>query len=350
MIRGRFFRQSPATAAGTIGPRRSLGGTADGIWYAVATLLCLGLVFAGAVASASVSPRFCSLCHADAAVSLQASSHVTLDCDSCHVQAGTLGLLESRMQVVSMVAAAPFVLATGGDGGSVDATGNKPCLVCHAELMPRTIQRNGVRMNHRTPEEDGWLCSDCHRGASHPNEAYSGVSYSMDKCLRCHSVGVDNLNTCSTCHIEGSEPRTTQPTAWRATHGTNWQRTHGMGDLTTCRACHSLTYCNACHGISLPHPANFLAAHGKTVVENEGVRDDCVVCHKGPSCDNCHGLAMPHPAGFTKTHSAQAKDDVELCYRCHNDASCEACHVRHTHPGIPENQLKRLHANPVSNP
>jgi predicted CXXCH cytochrome family protein len=58
---------------------------------------------------------------------------------------------------------------------------------------------------------------------------------------------------------------------------------------------------------------------------------------------------MPHPAGFLETHSKVVKQATdEVCYRCHDKASCKQCHGRHVHPGIPEKQLKKLLANPVT--
>jgi hypothetical protein len=336
----------PVSGISGHGSKRARGET---IWYATLSIV-LGIVFLGAViTAASVSPTFCLMCHGDAGESLSASVHVTADCDDCHTAPGALGLVESRMRVVSMVLATPFAVVAGADTTDV-LVDNEKCLDCHEGMVNQTFSSNGLRMNHRAPEAAGWQCTTCHAGASHPGETYVGASYTMDQCLSCHSAGPTNLSTCEACHEEGSRDRSASPavTPWRVTHGSNWQRTHGMGDLNTCKTCHAADYCVACHNMQLPHAANFLGRHGKDVLARPTGDADCVVCHKGAACENCHGVEMPHPDGFVTEHQQASRETPEVCARCHAQEQCDECHTRHTHPGIPLDQLRMLQQSPVS--
>lgn len=321
------------------------------VWYIVMSVL-MAIVFVGVVTTAAaVSPTFCRMCHSAPAEELQGSMHASVDCNSCHDRNGVLGIVESRLRVVSMVYRAPFVRVLGGVSADV-MIDDENCVDCHESLIPKTISRFGIRMNHRAPHADGWTCTQCHRGSAHPTNGYSGASYTMEMCLQCHSAGPQNLATCSTCHDEESgERREDRPkTPWSITHGANWQQTHGMGDLNTCKTCHAADYCAACHNMQLPHPANFLGNHGQQVLQRETAERDCVVCHKGAACDNCHGIEMPHPNGFIRQHQDASREKGEVCERCHAPEQCTECHIRHTHPGIPPDQLEYLQDNPVDVP
>jgi predicted CXXCH cytochrome family protein len=118
---------------------------------------------------------------------------------------------------------------------------------------------------------------------------------------------------------------------------------HGMGNLATCRTCHSETYCSRCHAISLPHPGAWLTTHGKLVLQSKAIKDSCGKCHQGSLCKNCHKIQIPHPSDFLNKHSKLVKKQgEEICYGCHLKEACSKCHSYHIHPGIPQNKLKIL--------
>lgn len=321
----------------------------DGVWYLLMTIVAAAVIFAAVVSTASVSPAFCKSCHRSAGETLASSAHAGARCDSCHVSGGALGVLENRFRVVAMVAEAPFVAIARGSLGGTDGMDNEACLVCHESSMSKTLTVNGIRMNHRSPEEKGWLCTECHSGTAHAAEEPDRASYTMEDCMSCHSAGTENLATCTVCHPDDDQTVVRRNTPWRVTHGSNWQQTHGMGDLDTCKVCHGNDYCVACHGMSLPHVPGFLGNHGDIVVAGGQSGDEkCLVCHKGKACEICHGMEMPHPTGFIKEHKSLSEElGRDACERCHKPEQCVACHTRHTHPGIPAEQLKKLKANPV---
>ncbi|MDH4139415.1 MAG: hypothetical protein OEV43_02470 [Coriobacteriia bacterium] len=328
-------------------PERKIGP--EGVWYGLLALVCLTVFAAAIIATASVSPRFCGLCHASASASLHDSPHSAVGCDSCHVERGTLGLVENRLGVVSMVLRAPFVWVSGSSAVGGAPFDSKRCLECHESLETGIVEVGGIKMSHRAPIEANWLCVECHQGSSHPGATYVGASYSMEKCLECHSTGTENLASCSICHLESGSREERPQTAWQATHGSNWRTTHGMGTLSTCRACHAKDYCVACHNLPLPHPANFMSSHGSLVLARETGVEDCSVCHEQSVCGNCHGLEMPHPDYFVQTHSTEVESNgSEVCDRCHTEQSCTECHTRHAHPGLPPEQREILRRNPVS--
>lgn len=336
------------------------GAQAERLWYLAGILIAAAVAFTGFVSAFSASPRFCANCHASQAEALAAGEHAGTHCDTCHVSSGPLGLVENRLGVVSMVAAAPLrpFGVSSATSGVVD---RRNCLRCHEAMLATTVSVNGIRMNHAAPQKAGWTCDRCHGAIGHAvaradardtslTASLSTARYTMDGCLECHSANEENIATCDVCHASESgqaRRRFAQATPWRVIHGGNWRRTHGMGNLATCRACHSDDYCVTCHGIRLPHPDDFLASHGPAVVADGP--ENCVRCHASSSCDSCHGIEMPHPATFLKSHSTTVKaSGDQVCERCHGESVCKQCHQRHTHPGIPAAKLKRLRANPVS--
>jgi hypothetical protein len=176
----------------------------------------------------------------------------------------------------------------------------------------------------------------------------------MDTCMSCHNSNPTNTSTCAICHVDNSGATTRGAgavTPWRVTHGPQWKTMHGMGDLETCKGCHTTrTFCASCHHVEVPHATNYLAAHGADVLARETGRKDCLLCHRQYSCDNCHGLPMPHPDGFLQRHPAYVqKNGSTICERCHDKKSCTDCHTRHTHPGLDPKYLNQLKQRPVNN-
>ena len=224
-------------------------------------------LFVSLVGVASVSPVFCSMCHSEQAEALAASSHADERCDRCHGATSFGGLLERRLQVVSMFGSA----ITPGRQPVMTHVDNELCLDCHDAVSTGVLVRNGIKMSHRAPLEDAWQCVECHPTTAHGIEAiqtvsYRQVGYQMDTCLECHSSNPQNITACEVCHAEGAgRERSGIKTSWQIAHGENWRQAHGMGNLETCKACHSSEYCVACHGMPIPHPNRFANAHGKQV-------------------------------------------------------------------------------------
>ena len=319
----------------------------EALWYALLTLAGVAVIVVGVISAASVSPRFCAVCHRSATDGLDASAHTGTNCDTCHTRSGALGLVEQRFRVVSMVVGAPFTALGGGSAG-IPGAENTRCVECHRNMLDETFTVRGVTMNHRAPEEEGWLCVQCHLGIAHGGDRYAGSSYTMDMCLSCHGANPQNTETCGLCHPPGESPDVAHVTPWSITHGPNWRTAHGMGNLSTCSTCHSGGYCVACHNVELPHPGNYLARHGIDVLARPTGDADCIVCHKGSACDNCHGIEMPHPGGFVREHvDLTGELGEDLCLRCHNQHACDACHQRHVHPGVPTDLLRQLQERPV---
>lgn len=340
----RRFRRS------ALGQPRDRRITPEAVWYIFITLACGLVLAAGLISAAAVSPVFCSACHRGAARALADTAHAGTTCDSCHMSAGTLGLVEQRMRVVSMVLGSPVSLITGS-GPAVPSTDNARCLECHEPMVNKTVTVRGVTMNHRAPQKERWLCVQCHRGVAHPSGEYQGSSYTMEMCLACHNANPQNPTTCGVCHPPDESPQVAHTTPWSITHGANWRSTHGMGDLATCKSCHSPGYCVACHNMDLPHPANYLAQHGTDVLSRASREADCLVCHKGTACDNCHGIEMPHPDAFVAKHVDMVKEKgTAVCERCHSSKACDSCHNSHLHPGVPEWLLEELKKRPVRQP
>lgn len=324
--------------------RREVDRVLDRGWYVVLSVIFGMLTLAGLVAAAAVEPAVCSTCHSGEARYVASSSHKGIPCDACHVASGALGLVSQRASVISMI---PAAIVPGRPSVSAEID-ERRCLECHGSMMPKTITKNGVRMNHTGIGEDSISCAKCHGDAGHGKTSSVSGRYNMDMCLGCHSAQAKNLTSCDLCHDPGAEAvRTEGRTPWRVTHGANWKSTHGMGNLETCKACHGATYCQPCHGPAVPHPDRFVASHGRQVTDTG--KQSCTTCHTPSMCDGCHGTEMPHPKGFLEGHSATVKaDGKRACERCHDEASCESCHSRHIHPGIPEDKLRLLQKNLVS--
>jgi hypothetical protein len=132
-------------------------------------------------------------------------------------------------------------------------------------------------------------------------------------------------------------------------HGPDWRQTHGLGNLKTCKACHEPDKCVGCHGMPIPHDPAFPGLHGQYVIERG--TQECFVCHRQEACRGCHGIEMPHREDYLKTHTADVeKLGEKLCARCHDKSTCDDCHTQHAHPGIDQELLRRLRANPVRQP
>jgi hypothetical protein len=328
--------------------RRSV--VADRIWYGVLSVTVALVALAALISAAAVRPESCTPCHSGHADELATSSHAALVCDDCHAPRALAGLAENRLRIVAMYPAE----AWPGYRPAATRVDNAQCLRCHGEMIPTTITRMGIRMNHRAPEQANWSCTRCHSTVAHGQITALQSWYTMDMCLECHSASPQNISRCDVCHEPGATERGRErerPTPWRITHGRNWRSMHGMGNTSTCKACHTPQYCVSCHGMELPHPPNYLKVHGRDTAARANGDEDCLVCHSKAACDGCHGMPMPHPEGFMSAHAAETGEyGRETCSRCHPAATCDECHTRHTHPGVAPTVLDQLRSRPVEGP
>lgn len=91
--------------------------------------------------------------------------------------------------------------------------------------------------------------------------------------------------------------------------------------------------CEECHGIEMPHPQDYVKAHGRQVDEQGD--QICARCHNVYlHCQTCHGVQMPHPDAWTEKHGDIAWPQMQICSTCHEKSFCLTCHpVEMPHPG-----------------
>ncbi len=103
--------------------------------------------------------------------------------------------------------------------------------------------------------------------------------------------------------------------------------------INECYTCHAEKFCTDCHKAPVPHPADFIQAHGEW-----GQKDpkSCEMCH-GPVdrfCDDCHhGSAINWTVDTSRSWIQQHDDAVgktgaKACFECHDPTYCARCHVR----------------------
>ncbi len=319
-------------------------------WYVVLSLI-LGLVLVAAIIStAALVPAYCGACHLGEATALGQSGHAGTHCDACHGATTLFGLIDRRLNLVSMVGSQ----LTPGTQQVVAAVGNEMCLSCHdKDVVSGTVTGRGIRMSHKEVIAAKWRCTDCHAATAHAGAQSNTSGYSMDSCLECHSADPKNVKTCEVCHVGKAKPQrgVSAVSSWKITHGPDWRKTHGLGNLKTCASCHGPGYCVRCHNMRMPHSENFPRTHGQEVVNRATGDEDCLTCHERKTCDGCHGVTMPHPVEFLRTHAEEVeRSGREACYRCHRESSCINCHTRHAHPGLAKDYIEQLRANPVRVP
>lgn len=291
-------------------------------WFVVLGALAVVLP----VAHQTAVPGTCVHCHdmgSDSGTSVD-SAHAAVECASCHAD----GTLAERMrfgyhQVFGM--RLPFVDLTDSVTSSVS---DSACTGCHGRLDTVTESR-GLRVMHDTCGE-GSRCVSCHSPVAHPDGVRWPTTYAMERCLECHGAR-EASQSCDTCHMGRIERIIPATGTFPITHGPNWRSTHGMGEMTTCRACHSDDFCRPCHGSGVPHTPRFVSVHGAAAESSDA---ECLSCHQSSMCDDCHVYEMPHPLSFTEQHRQIVANDGEAqCRYCHLQDDCMTCHEMHIHPG-----------------
>ena len=293
------------------------------IIWSIAALIVIAVLALG-VFNAVRLPG-CGSCHDRNGfrVATVAAAHASVDCQWCHVPAGTLGRLAfSLRQPLHM-----FVPISGGAERDAAAVPDSRCLACHKDVRTAVVVSNGIRISHESCAV-GASCSDCHSATAHGKATSWVRSYEMDRCLACHTS--EAQTACDLCHEGRRTTSRIKSGTFAVTHGPQWRTTHGMGNAATCGVCHQDGDCVECHGPGLPHDASFFETHAEYSARSDA---ECESCHAKSFCYACHGTPMPHAARFTRGHARTAAAQPALCTRCHADSDCTTCHVMHVHPG-----------------
>lgn len=294
----------------------------------IAAAVVVGVLVSLTLGGMTFPSTGCSWCHSmqPHVTAHEASSHVSVECRSCHATPGVLGPTADGLRIVRWLLAEPFA-----DGPGVVSLSDRPCMSCHTETLHETIT-GSVRVRHEDFADEP--CATCHGGTSHTVEGRFYIGAQMEDCMSCHRVSVANLVGCEACHPDDTAPSARSlPTAWKASHGAGWEQAHGMGDLRSCPACHAPSVCEKCHGVGLPHPSAWSRSHGLGLTD--AARADCVPCHQEQWCMDCHGVPMPHPVGFLPVHGPAAEENPGACDTCHSAEQCDYCHYRSSHPDVP---------------
>lgn len=195
-------------------------------------------------------------------------------------------LIAGSLRCLALVGALGVVaLVTASCGAAVDAPGNETTTtVLSAEAVTLSLQANLT-----IPDS---TCLGCHADFSALLPLENRKSFS-------HALHLGERVPCLTCHA-------------------------GAGHAGAMAPADSLV-CADCHGISMPHPVNFLASHGR-LVDQQGP-SVCIRCHNTKLyCEQCHGLPMPHPEGWDKTHGSSGATQPQICLDCHTPKTCGRCH------------------------
>jgi hypothetical protein len=226
-----------------------------------------------------------------------------------------------RAPLISRPAPPAKVAAPDAAGGGGEITG-LPCFECHTALSD---QSGKIRFEHKAHAAYGAHCNVCHGPQDHaqPPAGAAPHTFGVAKaCKLCHD-GQRAPDTCRTCHTDTEKIK---PTSHRRA---DFDRTHGREQATLdCSNCHQREWCARCHGLQLPHPAGWAASHAAAAKAQPKV---CGQCHEPARCLECHnGLPMPHPATFLAVHG---RSDQRLCAKCHQADFCRRCHdSRSPHP------------------
>lgn len=279
-------------------------------------------------------PSACAACHRTIAAKVSSGAHADADCYACHLDHGLWSWPGFKFNEIT----AMYPGALGGEpDGPAAHTSRQSCVRCHAEILTRETERNGLRLSHATCAI-GSTCDGCHSSVAHGTSVRWITEPQMEDCIGCHRQ--EHASTeCDLCHAGKSTAERLTKGSWAVTHGPAWRATHGMGDLRTCDVCHESKKCASCHELPIPHPLDFGATHSEVAAAKPKT---CGTCHDRTTfCDACHGMAMPHPKSFLEAHPDVATSvDDQRCLKCHRRDDCTRCHVAHVHPGSTDGNLK----------
>ncbi len=332
--------------------------------WLLGVLAALVVVFIVAVGvfSAVNNIAVCETCHLvkPEVETYKQSAHYRagVGCQQCHTKPGVFNYLIRNLQGSTNLI---LYLSNTYERPLTTAVGTANCVQCHPKSqLERDQVYNNIRVNHTGLREAGYQCITCHANISHPGTQLAVARTAQNKmpiCARCHD-GKKLPDDCNICHVGGAPPEEINvaitgkvaPKQCKGCHDKksgnvtcsechngldmphpeNWVKAHGSIVLdrgkSICAGCHTKKdpkFCIRCHGLELPHPSSFVSNHGAI-----GSKDPklCQKCHGKNACIDCHGLQMPHPSGWMSQHSSVALNNRSLCNKCHTSQFCIDCH------------------------
>jgi nitrate/TMAO reductase-like tetraheme cytochrome c subunit len=334
--------------------------------WLMGVLVALVVVVVGAIIAFSAVNNLatCQTCHLiqPEVQTYKQSAHYRagVSCQQCHTKPGVFNYMIRNLQGLTNIM---LYVSNTYERPLTTAVGDANCVQCHPKSqLERDQVYNNIRVNHTGLREAGYQCTACHADISHPGTQLEVARVAQNKmpiCARCHD-GVHLPDTCSTCHVGGAPPAeinvaitgNVTPQQCKGCHNkksgnavcsdchggldmphpADWMKAHGPivvdRGAQICANCHlkkDPTFCIDCHGLKMPHPGGWLTSHG-AYATTDGNQQKCIKCHGKDSCIKCHGLPMPHPAGWLSQHTSVAMSDPSLCNKCHSSSFCFACH------------------------
>jgi len=285
-------------------PRRGFWRRRSGRILLIALIvLAVFVVVSFTAARFTESNRFCGTdCHEmwPYRDTWAASSHRSVDCVRCHIPAGTINFIETKLAATREV----WVHVTGQVKAPIKVTRHIPdsvCQGCHSDVqLGQPIALGSpAPVTFRHDRHSARRCIACHAGVVH--QGAPGVHdlppNSMASCLSCHTDGTTH---CDYCH--------------RAPHAARGP----------CRDCHGL----ASWTKDFTHPQPLTGRHAQIACERchtQTPPDGCVDCHGDhhnglDDCVRCHVLAHWTPTTFTHPQEGPhvpAGDEPLQCDACH---------------------------------
>ncbi|MCX8007441.1 MAG: hypothetical protein N3B11_04910 [Coriobacteriia bacterium] len=265
----------------------------------------------------------CLMCHESAK-----------DCDRCHA--------DEAPQVPRMPSVYLRSVPVKPDEPSVLIDVDEPvtvgqCVFCHADI--NGIAPGRIIFTHDTHLKRAYKCASCH--PRFPHQPQGTLRNTMQDCYRCHGLvhsarGEVAPEKCEACHPKEFKLVPANHTKQFLSGG---HKDRARSEPTYCSMCHKSTACVKCHngGVKMADgrtsakvvPADhrktqWRADHGGRYLAQEGL---CAVCHDSPSCAKCHQTSMPHPANWLAAHSKRDGALGKDCKVCHKDRkTCQECH------------------------
>jgi nitrate/TMAO reductase-like tetraheme cytochrome c subunit len=328
--------------------------------------IVLVLVFLGSFYSSSDS-NFCTRCHEmknDHAAWIK-SNHSKVDCVKCHIEPGTINLINRKVNALGEVAShftSAYKTPINKDSKLSKTMSSGVCTSCH-KVPSKTIY--GVtKFSHK--EHSKTNCAYCHNRVAHSQIKGYLDRTNMAYCMDCHKNKKESIN-CNTCHPAGitQKPASHLSGNWVSTHeksvakyctachdtafcsdchknpkksvppshkATDWQKVHKKAAFQGCKDnCHDQTYCDHCHNGFRQMPASHKTGKWMTEHTKQSNSDCAAICHRSSFCANCHSGPQVRPVSHKKIdwtyNSHQFESNPSCVARCHVEEDCNGCHT-----------------------
>jgi hypothetical protein len=287
--------------------------------YILLAFLVILLLVAGSISFIySNKSSFCISCHSKQILikAWQKSSHKKVNCRRCHQQPGLIGIFDFQVRLVEMMAKKYINF-----GQSLDLkVTNQPCLGCHKKILTRMGISRGIKIRHKEPVREGYLCLDCHSNKAIVHGREQSLAKGIKAiCSSCHERNEIKAD-CSTCHINSGGKKRVELAKYPKVN---------LPEPTSCRGCHKTEErCLTCHKIELPHSIKWReGGHAQSGLTDKGL---CRECHSDADCDRCHFTwsQNPHADNWGRAHPLRYRDNSKSCPRCHEMPKfCQICHT-----------------------